>query len=490
MKAKQFLAGALAMGMTTLAALAAPGNEPEARIEELQKQIKQLQENFERVVREQHQSIEQLQRQVQVLSGRTNDPTQLPRATMPAGQDLGAPTSAAGSGASSWSPAQPMQLQAGKSYLDVSLVGTFAAGASTAHDIEGGTQLGGHDPNQNGFTLQGVEANFQGMVDPYFRANANVVYTIDSAGKSGLELEEGWLETLSLPGKLQLRAGQILTEFGRQNPTHPHAWAFVDTPLVLGRFLGPDGLRNLGGRVSWLAPTPFYSEAFLTVQNSQGETAFSFRNDHDGGLFFGRPQLAGRAKSFSDLLITPRYAVSFDLTDNQTLLAGVSGAFGANASGADGYTQIYGADVYWKWKAPNSHGGYPFVAVQSEALLRRYKAVGYDGSDARQPLALPGETLTDYGLYAQALYGFREGWVAALRGDWVTSEQGRYEQIVGRDLERATRWRVSPNLTWYPSEFSKLRLQYNFDDRELMGTDHSVWLQWEFLLGAHAAHKF
>jgi len=45
-------------------------------------------------------------------------------------------------------------------------------------------------------------------------------------------------------------------------------------------------------------------------------------------------------------------------------------------------------------------------------------------------------------------------------------------------------------LTWYPTEFSKFRLQYNYDDRRDFGTDHSVWLQFEFLLGAHAAHKF
>jgi len=55
---------------------------------------------------------------------------------------------------------------------------------------------------------------------------------------------------------------------------------------------------------------------------------------------------------------------------------------------------------------------------------------------------------------------------------------------------RAQRWRLSPNLTWYPTEFSKIRLQYNYDKRSGIGSDHSVWLQFEFLLGAHAAHKF
>ena len=46
-------------------------------------------------------------------------------------------------------------------------------------------------------------------------------------------------------------------------------------------------------------------------------------------------------------------------------------------------------------------------------------------------------------------------------------------------------------LTWFPTEFSKLRLQYNFDRSDLFPHDeHSLWLQLEFLLGAHAAHKF
>jgi hypothetical protein len=80
--------------------------------------------------------------------------------------------------------------------------------------------------------------------------------------------------------------------------------------------------------------------------------------------------------------------------------------------------------------------------------------------------------------------------VAAVRGDYVTRRQALYERLFGNDAERAPRWRISPSLTWYPSEYSKIRLQYNYDDRQGLGRDHSIWLQLEFLLGAHAAHKF
>jgi hypothetical protein len=377
-------------------------------------------------------------------------------------------------------------------------------GTSTAKEIEG-LETGGHDPKQRGFTVENLETTFEGKIDPYFRGQAAIVMQIDGGGESFLEVEEAYLESLSLPANLQLRAGQFFTEFGRQNQTHPHAWDFADQPLVMGRFLGDDGLRSAGARLSWLMPTPFYSELYFTVQNSHGPTVHSFRNENEGEPLFGRLSEQGRVRTFGDLLYVPRYAASFDLSDSQTIVAGASGAFGNNGEGGD--TQLYGVDLFWKWKPVNHHGGFPFVSWGTEGMVRRYKAGAFNWDLNRDgvldpdemangatgaPAVFPRETLTDYGIYSQVLYGFHKGWVAGLRGDYVAAtERGKYEKILGSpDLDRATRWRISPNLTWYPSEFSKFRLQYNYDQRDRIGEDHSIWLQFEFLLGSHAAHKF
>jgi hypothetical protein len=140
-------------------------------------------------------------------------------------------------------------------------------------------------------------------------------------------------------------------------------------------------------------------------------------------------------------------------------------------------------DLYWKWKPANAHEGFPFVAWQTEALYRRFGA----GADPLAPAALPGETLRDWGLYSQILWGFKPRWVAGLRGEYVNGNTGAFD---ASDIFRGQRTRVSPGLTWYPSEFSKLRLQYNYDRGEGFSDEHSVWLQLEFQLGAHAAHKF
>src|SRR5688572_27324513 len=236
-------------------------------IEALKRQLQEATDKFDKALQEHRKIIDDLNRRlqsVQVEQARTTGAvvTAVAPATDPPGRSL----------------TDPLRVGSRRAYMDIGLVGTFAAGGSTASDIAGGTQLGGHDPNQRGFTVQGLEASFTGAVDPYFRGQANVLFAVDAEGESFLELEEAFGETVSLPANLQLRAGQYLTEFGRHNPTHPHSWAFVDTPLVNGRFLGGDGLRNPGARLSWLMPTPFYSELGLSVQNSHGETASSFRS--------------------------------------------------------------------------------------------------------------------------------------------------------------------------------------------------------------------
>lgn len=378
-----------------------------------------------------------------------------------------------------WSPAQPLTVwSVGKSYANISFDGLFTAGGSTAEDLET-LETGGHDPIQRGFTVQNLEVVFEGAVDPYFRGQSNIIFQIDKDGESFLEVEEAYLTSMSLPLNLQVKAGTFFTEFGRLNQFHPHVWDFADQPLVNGRFLSPDGLRNPGARLSWLAPTSNYTELYFTVQDSQGETVRSFRFEEDGMGLFGREAVETRVRAMEDLLYVPRIATSFDLTDEQTVLLGASAAFGPNSTGADKNTFIYGLDIFWKWKSAYAAGGFPFVTWQTEVMGRRFEA----GEDINA--GLPDEVLDNWGTYSQILWGFKKRWVVGLRGDYVDGEEGATDPL---GFER---WRLSPNLTFYPSEFSKIRLQYNYDD--ILGnesTEHSVFLQFEFLLGSHGAHKF
>jgi len=363
--------------------------------------------------------------------------------------------------------------------LNIGLSGLFTAGGSSVDNTAlANLQAGGHDPNKNGFTVQNVELSIDATVDPYFDAQANIIYLIDAEGETVVELEEAFFSTRSLPWGLQVKGGQYFTEFGRQNKQHPHTWAFVDQPVILSRFFGGDGLRSQGVRASWLMPTDWYSEIYFGMQNPKGETVTSFLNAA-GEEIGGHTLIDRNARGSGDLLYSTRWLNGFDLSDTMSMNIGVSGLWGPNASGNTTETEIYGADLYLKWQPSRSQRGYPFVAWHTEALMRRYEAG--DSGDANH------ETLKDWGMFSQLLWGFKPGWVAGLRWEYAAADGN-----TSSDPLRDTRKRLSPNLTWYLSEYSKIRLQYNRDSAEHLAgrTADSLWLQFEFSIGSHSAHTF
>jgi hypothetical protein len=366
---------------------------------------------------------------------------------------------------------------AGKNYLNISFDALMAVGASTEPDVPS-LESGGHDPAQRGFTLQNAELVFDGAVDPYFKGQANIVLQITPEGGTTVELEEAFAVTTSIPHNLQVKVGQYLTEFGRINQTHPHTWDFVDQPLVSGRMFGGDGMRSVGARLSWLMPVPFYSELIVGVENANGETMTSFGSVPDEPQF-GRPIVPDVVKSLGDMVYVPRWDASFDIGDNQTMVVGASGAFGPNGTGPDANTEVGGVDLLWKWKSPRAEKGFPFVKVQAEWMTRNY--------DAAATATLPAAVYQDHGAYAQVVWGIKPMWTVGLRLDDTGGDVG----VDPLDPTFQPRQRASLEATWYPTEYSKLRAQYSYDQRTGGFNDaNSIWLQFEFLLGAHAAHKF
>src|SRR6266566_1177939 len=229
---------------------------------------------------------------------------------------------------------QPITIGGGQNYMNISFDGLFALAYSSARDLNH-IEVGDHDPQRRGFNARNIELAFDGAVDPYFEGFANIVFKLDNDNETDVEVEEAFMQTTSLPYNLQLKAGQFFAAFGRLNPTHPHTWDFADTPLVNGLFLGPDGLRGVGAQISWTLPLPWYSQLIFAAQNGRGSTGFSFRNPGDNGMFFDRVTTDREARGLQDFVWIPRWENSVDLSPTQVVLAGVSGAFGSNETGAN-----------------------------------------------------------------------------------------------------------------------------------------------------------
>lgn len=400
------------------------------------------------------------------------------------------------------SPRALASARVGPANLRLIDIGTdilFAAGWSTADnselkDLEGGE----HDPKRRGFTLQQAEFSFAGAVDPYFRGDAFVVFTDD-----GVELEEAFFTTTSLPWDLQLEGGFFFTEFGLNNPRHPHQWLWLDQPVINTRLFGGDGLRSAGVRLGWLLPTPWFSQLSVGAQNANGETTVSFLGaDGEGGhdheeegeddsptTIGGRPAVFNDVENLGDLLYLVRWenVEAWSLLDGTTTArVGASALFGPNASGSDERTWIYGSDLTVKWRPSRNFRGWPHVIWKTEWMKRDFDAAAVvdDG------ILLPSTTLHDWGIRTEVFYGFRYPWGAGVRYEYAT---GSGQSVGGRsnDPFRDNRHRVSPLLSYQPTEFSRIRLQYNWDDAQhLGGSENSVWTSVEVLFGAHPAHQF
>lgn len=391
----------------------------------------------------------------------------------------------------------------------LSAVGSSTVGGQELRDLQGGA----HDPNRRGFTFQQGELSLAGAVDPYFFGEAHMVFT-----DSSVELEEAFFLTTSLPWDLQLKGGYYLTDFGRINPVHPHAWTFQDQPFIITRMFGGDGLRSPGLEASWLAPLPWFSQVTVGMQDGdEGELTTSFLNA-DGGVG-GRPPVVVDVHNMSDFVYLARWANSWDITPEVTGLVGVSGLYGANTTGPDASTFIYGTDLTFKWRPNDNFRGWPFLVWQSEVIARDYTADWFvAGTEAGAPSGghshshdagaaeaeasafpnnLPGAILRDAGFYSQLTWGFHYPWALALRGEYASGAGKSVEDgvLVSRENDplRSDRARISPLLIYHPSEFSRLRLQYNYDNAKFLPGNHgasSVWLGIEFLYGTHPAHKY
>ncbi|MDJ0947590.1 MAG: hypothetical protein QNJ94_01585 [Alphaproteobacteria bacterium] len=347
-------------------------------------------------------------------------------------------------------------------------------------------QGGDHDPRQNGFTLQTLDLSFAGALDPYFDAQANLAFFIDPEGETVLEFEEAFMETRPLFG-LRFKGGQFFTEFGRHNPTHLHAWEWLDQPVIATRLLGPDGIRNPGARLKWQAPTPWYASFLIGVQNATGETMASFRANDE---FFEERPIGGRALNeddvddFDELTWHARLATAFDLGDKTHADLAVSGLIGPNATGSRARTLIGGVDAVLQ----RDLGEGRYIRWTTEAMYRSYQAQ----ADVNNGL-LP-DTLKDYGLYTQVLWGFYPELAAGVRYEYATGEGESVGIFEDRNADpfRSDRHRVSPLFVWQFAPTAKFRLQYNYDNAQFLpnNTAHSVWagLLWSFGLGTERHH--
>ncbi|MBM4352459.1 MAG: hypothetical protein FJ109_01475 [Deltaproteobacteria bacterium] len=337
--------------------------------------------------------------------------------------------------------------------LILDFVGTYFSEADRVH-------MGGHAPTSTGLALTGGELAASANVDPYFRFDMALCF-------AHMHLEEMVLTTLSLPWNFQVRAGQFLSRLGRNNATHPHSWHFVLHPLPNQYLFGAEGLGAPGVEVSWLAPLPWYAELTAAVQHGEG------------GAFRTLPLSSGDP-SLQDMLYPLRLTSFFDLSDDWALQVAGNALLGPSAIGPDvgNRSYAYGGDFFLKWR-PIGWGetGYTFVSLLVEGWLRQ--------------MEVPADVWTDAGGYCDLVVGLAKRWETALRGElWRRIDGADPDEENGRDKFGLDTERGSIALSFLPSHFSRLRLQYTLERVEGFELNHIGLVQVEVSAGAHGAHAY
>lgn len=360
-----------------------------------------------------------------------------------------------------------------------------------------GMPSGGHNHGlQDGLQAGHNEVVITGNITDKFGARITTAIT-EKAEEEGngieVELEEAFIESQGLGQGFDIKAGRFYTDLGYLSSKHNHEWDFADQPLVYEAMFGVHPTGD-GVQFAYLAPT----DTFLKIGTE---------------LFFDEKFPSGKVNN--SLSAATVYAkIGGDIGTDHSWLAGI-GRWQANNIRRDGEMHSHGHDEHhdeeagetpqfsgdssintisavYKW-APNGNPKQRNFKLYAEYFQRDEDGV----VNMLEPDGAIAETSSyngdQSGWYAQAVYQFHPHWRVGVRHDRLKiNNTGSDEEVLeeaGLHSEGHTPKRDSLMLDYSPREYSRLRLQYNRDERTET-PDDQVILQYVHSFGSHGAHAF
>ena len=349
---------------------------------------------------------------------------------------------------------------------DISVIPRFLLETNDGEKLADGKR----EFSQPDFSFQELEVAISAYLNPY--AGADVVMTVPGPDveSAKLGIEELYATVVrGLPLDLNFRFGKYRAEFGKLNITHPHMWPFATQPLSLNRFLGEEGLNDLGVSASVLLPTgDVYTKLTVDVLRGSAIGEGAGVEDTSGA----RPFYANSARLMG----------FFTLDEYSDLEAGVSSYTGIH--------DPYHRDRFWymvlDFKYKYRPSSYTSLVLQGEYLFNTRNAS--QDREHNQFVNHAGEPeqrkINTSGLFIFADYQFFKTYSIGARYDWTQSPYSRDDKAQG----------FAVFLGYYPVEETLgLRLQYQHTRTEVPGTVqgvNAIALQALFSLGPHKAHPF
>ncbi len=320
-------------------------------------------------------------------------------------------------------------------------------------------------PISRGFSIGETELDLSANVDDKLYGQATIAFTNDNS----LEVEEAYIQSLSLPYGFTAKGGRFFSAIGYLNSFHAHAWDFYDAPLPYQVFLNTQ-YNDDGVQLRWQAPLKtvmleFGGEGFLgdsfpaSGAVNQGVGSYSAFAKAGGDFNASHSWLAGVSQLWTN-------AENRSTNDDSLLFTG--------------RTNMTIFDAVYKW-APNGDPSRTNFKLQAEYFLVHnagtYNNEPYDGNPS--------------GWYVQGIYQFAPRWAAGFRYDALspTAVPSSLEATQLNPLGLTPR-RYSGMLQYMTSEFGRFRLQYTRDDSYGGAGGNQYVLQYTVSLGSHGAHSY
>ncbi len=299
--------------------------------------------------------------------------------------------------------------------------------------------------------------HFQSNLDPFSFIKAAIEFR-----PAGFEFGEAYMTWTNIFPGVGLTAGKFRQQFGVINRWHSHSLDQFDFPLALTTILGEEGLNQTGLSFDWIMPSIISDANTLTLQITDGQNEQLFSGD-----MFSFP---------AGLLHLKNY---WDLSRDTYLELGLTGMLGKNNQ--RGYdeegnlilensrlTALGGLDITVFWEPLNQARYHSFI-WRTELYYANKK--------------LMNDRIKAFGGYSYVEYKLDLQWQVGTRFDYTqpfeTNNRSKYT------------WQIVPYITWWQSNWVKLRLQYNYlNSTEIQTAQNTIRLQIVFAAGPHKHDRY
>ena len=370
----------------------------------------------------------------------------------------------------------------------ITLIGDFLGRLSSLPEKSGdrGIQLEDFSSGDiDGFLMREISLEARAAIDPY----ADAVVKLSHA-EVGVEIEEAYALFHTYPESClgqwlegwHAKLGIFRMAFGAVNVVDGHDLPSVDRPVALQNFVTGEGLIRAGISLSKSFELPGKTFGEWTVELANGEG----RGDELDPLpFTGKdnPLFLTHWKTFKEYENpcecdpTRWWNPWIGCVGKSDLQLGATAAITArfdDDSGDNLVSVVEGLDFTWKGydARPDSYRSY---LLQSELVATEIQLT-------------PDSTRFGIGTYLLGQARLDRNWFVGLRGDAV-----QFPDTFGHQVG------VTPFITYFFSEFSRVRMQYQFltqvaDDgvRDDVGVadGHTLWVQWSWAIGAHPPEPY